>query len=39
MADAVLLSSTRVQPARIMAAGYKFRYPDLEGALRQLLEK
>jgi uncharacterized protein len=39
MADAVLLSSTRVQPARILAAGYKFRYPELEGALRQLLEK
>ena len=39
MADAVLLSSTRVQPARILAAGYKYRYPELEGALRQLLEK
>ena len=37
MADAALLSSTRVRPARLEASGYRFRFPDLEGALRHLL--
>lgn len=37
MADAALLSSTRVKPARLTEAGYAFRFPDLEGALRHLL--
>jgi uncharacterized protein (TIGR01777 family) len=37
MADALLLASTRVQPARLLASGFTFRYPDLEGALRHLL--
>jgi uncharacterized protein (TIGR01777 family) len=37
MADDLLLSSTRVEPARLSAAGYNFRYPSLEGALRHLL--
>ncbi len=37
MADAALLSSTRVLPARLSDAGYTFREPTLEGALRQLL--
>jgi len=37
MADALLLASTRVQPARLLAGGFTFRYPDLEGALRHLL--
>jgi uncharacterized protein (TIGR01777 family) len=37
MADAALLSSTRVRPARLLAAGYRFRFPDLEAALRFLL--
>lgn len=39
MADALLLASTRVEPARLMAANYAFRHPDLEGALRHLLGK
>jgi uncharacterized protein (TIGR01777 family) len=39
MADAVLLASTRVRPARLEASGYRFRFPDLEGALRHLLGK
>jgi uncharacterized protein len=37
MADALLLSSARVQPARLQASGYRFRFPDLEAALRHLL--
>lgn len=39
MADALLLASTRVEPARLLETGYVFRYPDLEGALRHLLGK
>jgi NAD dependent epimerase/dehydratase family enzyme len=38
MADALLLASTRVQPAKLLASGYSFRYPELEGALRHLLQ-
>jgi uncharacterized protein (TIGR01777 family) len=34
MADAVLLSSDRVKPEQILAAGYKFRFEILEPALR-----
>jgi uncharacterized protein (TIGR01777 family) len=37
MADAALLSSTRVAPERLLATGYRFRFPELEGALRHLL--
>jgi uncharacterized protein len=37
MADALLLASTRVVPARLQASGYRFRFPDLESALRHLL--
>ncbi len=39
MADALLLSSARVEPARLLATGYRFRHPDLEAALRHLLAK
>lgn len=39
MADALLLASTRVMPARLQDAGYTFQYPELEGALRHLLRK
>ena len=39
MADAALLASTRVKPDRLVASGYRFRFPDLEGALRHLLGK
>jgi len=38
MADAVLLASTRVEPIRLIATGYRFKYPVLEEALRQMLE-
>jgi hypothetical protein len=37
MADALLLSSTRVVPTRLLTTGYRFRHPDLDGALRHLL--
>ena len=37
MADALLLTSARVQPNRLQQSGYSFRFPELEGALRHLL--
>jgi hypothetical protein len=37
VADALLLASQRMQPARLQDSGYAFRYPQLEGALRHLL--
>jgi uncharacterized protein len=37
MADALLLAGARVMPARLQASGYRFRFPELEGALRHLL--
>lgn len=39
MAEATLLASTRVRPQRLHATGYRFHFPDLEGALRHLLGK
>ncbi|MCG6909222.1 MAG: TIGR01777 family oxidoreductase [Deltaproteobacteria bacterium] len=39
MGKEVLLSSTRVEPEKILATGYRFRHPELEGALRHLLGK
>lgn len=39
MADALLLSSTRVDPRQLKNSGYQFLYPDLEGALRHQLGK
>lgn len=36
MADEVLLSGQRVLPAKLLEAGYVFRYPELAPALRQL---
>ena len=37
MADALLLAGARVLPTRLQASGYRFRFPELEGALRHLL--
>jgi hypothetical protein len=37
MAQALLLSSTRVRPARLLETGYAFRHPRLAGALASLL--
>jgi len=37
MADALLLSSTRVEPRKLLDEGFSFRYPDLEEAIRHEL--
>jgi uncharacterized protein len=37
MADETLLASQRVHPARLEAAGFGFRHPDLAGGLRAAL--
>jgi uncharacterized protein (TIGR01777 family) len=39
IADEMLLSSTRAVPQRLIEAGYRFRFPGLEVALRHLLGK
>ena len=37
MADELFLSSTRVEPSRLVETGYTFQYPELENVLRHLL--
>lgn len=37
LADAALLASVRAMPARLETAGYRFRLPTLDSALRHLL--
>jgi len=39
MADELLLASTRVQPDKLLKAGFVFRYPTLDEALRHVLGK
>lgn len=39
MADELLLASAHVEPAKLLASGYVYRFPELEGALRHLLGK
>jgi hypothetical protein len=39
MADAAVLASIRVRPDRLLQSGYRFHFPDLEGALRHVLGK
>jgi uncharacterized protein (TIGR01777 family) len=39
VADAVMLSSTRVEPTRLEEAGFDFKHTDIEGALRSVLKK
>jgi uncharacterized protein (TIGR01777 family) len=39
MAEGTILSSARVVPARLLQAGYRFHHPDLEPALRHMLQK
>jgi uncharacterized protein (TIGR01777 family) len=34
MGEEFLLASRRIQPAKLLAAGYRFRFPDLADALR-----
>jgi uncharacterized protein (TIGR01777 family) len=37
MADEMLLSGQRVLPKRLLAAGFKFKYPDVEKALSDIM--
>jgi uncharacterized protein (TIGR01777 family) len=37
LADALLLASARVVPAKLQASGFRFQFPELEEALRHLL--
>jgi uncharacterized protein (TIGR01777 family) len=37
MAETTVLHGVRVVPERLLASGYAFRYPELEGALRFML--
>ena len=37
MAEALILASRRMMPARLLAAGYSFRFPELVSALRHEL--
>lgn len=37
VADALLLASIRVEPAKLKETGYQFRHPELQGAFRHLL--
>ena len=39
IADELLLASTRVEPARLKEAGYQFKHPEIEGAMRSVLGK
>ena len=39
MADEMLLSSARVTPAKLLAAGFAFKFSDLDAALRHALGK
>jgi hypothetical protein len=39
MADEMLLASTRMAPQSLIAAGYNFLYPELEGALHHALAR
>jgi uncharacterized protein (TIGR01777 family) len=39
MADALLLSSARVIPEKLISSGYKFQYPELKSALKSVLGK
>jgi hypothetical protein len=38
MGKELLLGSQRVHPAKLLAAGYQFRHPDLRSALRSVLD-
>ena len=38
MADELLLASARVEPTRLMKAGFRWRFPRIEDALQHLLE-
>jgi len=39
MADELLLASQRVEPAKLLASGYKFKHPELTPALQDILKR
>lgn len=39
MANEMLLSSTRVEPKKLMQAGYPYKFPNLDNALKYLVDK
>jgi uncharacterized protein len=39
MGEELLLSSSRVDPSKLLESGYSFKFPTLEGSLRHLLSK
>jgi uncharacterized protein (TIGR01777 family) len=39
MADEMLLSGQQVLPGRLLAAGFKFKYPDVEKALNDIIKR
>jgi hypothetical protein len=39
MGEELFLGSQRVEPARLLATGYRFQYPDLKGALKEILPR
>lgn len=38
MADEALLASARVRPAKLVADGFRFSFPEIEGALKAILQ-
>jgi len=38
MAEALVLASRRILPAKLLASGYQYRFPELEAAVRHELE-
>jgi uncharacterized protein (TIGR01777 family) len=39
MGEEILLASRRIQPAKLLAAGYQFHFPELDGAVRHEWKK
>ena len=39
MGDELFLASERVEPAKLSASGYRFKHPELRGALEQILKR
>lgn len=39
MGEALLLNGSRIEPQRLIASGFTFQYPHLEGALQHLLTR